>query len=83
MPELPLQDDGHEKVTKTRDQIIQEIKELWPGHLQDQHVILGEQTSNLAGLFSRNDLKRICVGMTTLAVRLKLEGKPEEVTPGG
>lgn len=78
-------------MNKDREQIIKDIMELWPGHLQDQHIILGEQTSNLAGIFSRNDLKRIAIGMTTLHVRLDLlkylEGaKPEEeegVTPPG
>jgi len=55
-----------------RVKIIREIKELWPGHLQDEFVSLGEQTSTLDGTFSRNDLRRICVGMTTLHVRLDL-----------
>ncbi len=59
-------------MNKDRQKIIEEIKELWPKHLQDQHIILGEQTSNLTGIFSRNDLKRICVGMTTLGIKLSL-----------
>ena len=69
------------KVTRDREQIIKEIKETWPGHLQDQWVSLGEQTSILDGIFSRNDLNRICVGMTTLAVRLKLEGEEVKSNP--
>ena len=67
---------------RDREQIIKEIKELWPGHLQDQWVSLGEQTSILDGVFSRNDLKRIAIGMTTLHVRLDLlkymEGSKKE-----
>ncbi len=59
-------------MNKDREKIIKEIKELWPGHLQDEFVSLGEQTVILDGLFSRNDLKRIAIGMTTLQVRLDL-----------
>jgi len=59
-------------MNKDRQKIIEEIKELWPKHLQDEWVSLGEQTSTLDGNFSRNDLKRICVGMTQLSLRLSL-----------
>lgn len=59
-------------MNKDREKIIKEIKELWPGHLQDEFVSLGEQTVILDGLFSRNDLKRIAVGMTTLSLKLSL-----------
>ena len=59
-------------MNKDREKIIKEIKELWPGHLQDEFVRLGEQTSTLDGTFSRNDLRRICVGMTTLSLKLSL-----------
>lgn len=65
-------------MSKTREQIIKEIKELWPKHLQDEWVDLGETCSTLDGNFSRNDLNRICVGMTTLHVRVKLEVDQEE-----
>ncbi len=59
-------------MNKDREKIIKDIKELWPGHLQDQWVSLGEQTTILDGVFSRNDLKRIAVGMTTLSLKLSL-----------
>lgn len=68
-------------MTKTRDQIIQEIMATWPPHLRDEFIILGETCSTLDGNFSRNELRMIEVGMTTLAVRLKLEGEPEEGEP--
>jgi len=73
-------------MTRDREQIIKEITDTWPPHLQDEYVSLGEQTVILDGLFSRNDLWRICVGMTTLQVRLDLlkfmEGDQGEVSQG-
>lgn len=66
------QEQINNKRRELRSKIIKEIKELWPGHLQDEFVSLGGTVSILDGNFSRNDLKRICVGMTTLQVRLDL-----------
>lgn len=65
-------------MNKDRQQIIKEIKATWPKHLQDEWVHLGETCSELDGNFSREELRVIQVGMTTLGIKLKLEGEPEE-----